>query len=298
MWKTDASTRRRSVLDAGGDGRLGAGEALGFGLLVGHGQQPADEWLIGNLAKAMYGEMLPFTLEFVRIPGTGKRDALAHGFRAIARYNPGPHDTVSVIDGDSIVPDDLIERCAGFFLVDPKLGALTTDEVYAVTAYLLNMGEIIPEDFVLSDKTMAQAQARMPNRNGMVTKHGMWDVKGKPDVRSVACMKDCPVDARVASSLPDFARNAHGNLADQNRPVGAQRGAQTAGSAGSTAPASSAAPAAAGPAVPNDLLARNSCTACHAADRKMIGPSWADIAAKHAGKREYLAGKIKSGGPA
>lgn len=109
-----------------------AAKAGGGATVVASIVEPADEWLIGNLAKAMYGDTLPFTLEFVRIPGTGKRDALAHGFRAIARYRPGPHDTVSVIDGDSIVPDDLVERCAGFFLVDSKLGALTTDEVCTV----------------------------------------------------------------------------------------------------------------------------------------------------------------------
>ena len=40
-------------------------------------------------------------------------------------------------------------------------------------------------------------------------------------------MKDCPSNVDIASSLPDFARNAHGNLAEQNRPVGPQRGADT-----------------------------------------------------------------------
>ena len=39
---------------------------------------------------------------------------------------------------------------------------LKTDEVYAVTAFLLNLGGIVPDDFVLSDQTMAQAQARLP----------------------------------------------------------------------------------------------------------------------------------------
>ncbi|WP_395813137.1 glycosyltransferase [Devosia sp.] len=109
-----------------------AARAAGGATVVASIVEPADEWLISHLATAMYGESLPFGLEFVRIPGTGKRDALAHGFRAIAKHQPGPHDTVSVIDGDSIVPDDLIERCAGFFLVDARLGALTTDEVCTV----------------------------------------------------------------------------------------------------------------------------------------------------------------------
>lgn len=109
-----------------------AARAAGGATVVASIVEPADEWLISHLATAMYGESLPFGLEFVRIPGTGKRDALAHGFRAISKHEPGPHDTVSVIDGDSIVPDDLIERCAGFFLVDARLGALTTDEVCTV----------------------------------------------------------------------------------------------------------------------------------------------------------------------
>jgi cytochrome c551/c552 len=181
-----------------------------------------------------------------------------------------------------------------------KPKSLTTEEVYAVTAFLLNLSGVVPDDYVLSDRNIAEVQQRMPNRNGMTTAHAMWPGTGiartttKPDVAATACMKDCPVDANVASSLPDFARNAHGNLADQNRLVGAQRGAQTAAAPGAAAPATAL--AAAGPAVPNELLSKNSCTACHAADRKMIGPSWAEIAAKHAGKSDYLAGKIKSGG--
>lgn len=44
------------------------------------------------------------------------------------------------------------------------------------------------------------------------------------------------------------------------------------------------------------LLQKNTCTACHAMDKKIVGPSFADIAKKHAGKVDYLAGKIKSGG--
>ena len=37
--------------------------------------------------------------------------------------------------------------------------SLSVDEVYAVTAFLLNLGGIVPDDFVLSERTMAQAQA-------------------------------------------------------------------------------------------------------------------------------------------
>ena len=184
--------------------------------------------------------------------------------------------------------------------------SLTTDEVYAVTAYILNMGEIVPDDFVLSDSTIAQAQARMPNRNGMVTKHGMWDVKGKPDVRSVACMKDCKVDPTPRSTLPEASRNAHGNLALQTRGFGATRGVDTtvpppsARDAKPTAgaPAAKAAAPAAQAGIPTALLQANACLACHAVDNKVMGPAFAAVRAKYKddpGAAAKLAGSIKDG---
>jgi cytochrome c len=194
--------------------------------------------------------------------------------------------------------------------------SLKPDEVYAVTAFLLNLGGVVPDNFVLSDKTMAEAQARMPNRNGMNLGHAMWPGKGlatakAPDIKAVACMKDCAAEPKVASLLPDFARNNHGNLAEQNRLVGAQVGVDTTRPAG-TAPAkpapaaaASAAGAAAGgaaggmPAAVQALLAQHSCTACHAVDGPLVGPSFKAVGARHGARADalaYLAGKIKSGG--
>jgi cytochrome c len=43
-------------------------------------------------------------------------------------------------------------------------------------------------------------------------------------------------------------------------------------------------------------LQKNNCTVCHAVDKKILGPSFVDIAKKHAAKADYLAVKIKSGG--
>lgn len=195
---------------------------------------------------------------------------------------------------------------------------LSTEEVYAVTAYLLNLAGIVPDDFTLSDKNIAEVQKLMPNRNGMTTDHAMWPGKefgkgGKPDTKNVACMKDCAPEPKLASFLPDYARNAHGNLAEQNRLVGAQHGADTTrpeGKPGAAVPA----PAAAQPvaqAKPTaakadasgvdskaalTLLQKYSCTACHAIDKKVVGPSFQEVGKKHAGKVDYLAGKIKSGG--
>ena len=214
--------------------------------------------------------------------------------------------------------------------------SLTVEEVYATTAFLLNLGGIVPDDFVLSDKNMAEAQARLPNRNGMSTAHALWpggELGGSrlPDVKALPCMSECeplkstlkgalrqggvdPTQPVIASLYPDFALNSHGNLAQQNRLVGAQRGLDTsrAGSkdtsavaataAMAVAPAANGLPANAPPASDIDSQAaltqanRHTCTACHAMDQRTVGPGFSEIARKHAGRVDYLAGKIRSGG--
>lgn len=174
--------------------------------------------------------------------------------------------------------------------------SLSVDEVYGVTAYLLNLGGVLPDSFVLSDANIAQVQDLLPNRNGTTTAHAMWPGRAlggatRPDVQAAACMADCPVEPTIASFLPDHARNAHGNLADQNRLFGAQRGVST----GPSAPAAAAPAADAGAA----LTASHACTACHAQDSKLVGPAFRDIAKKYAGRNDapqYLAAKIRSGG--
>lgn len=61
-----------------------------------------------------------------------------------------------------------------------------------------------------------------------------------------------------------------------------------------------AAVAAAMPAQANLPLAqKNSCTACHAADKKLVGPAYQDVAKKYAGQKDavaQLADSIRKGG--
>lgn len=189
--------------------------------------------------------------------------------------------------------------------------SLSNEEVYAVTAYLLNLGGVVPDNFTLSDTTIADVQKLLPNRNGMTTDHAMWPGKGmgnggKPDVQAAVCMKNCSAEPSVASFLPDFARNNHGNLAEQQRIVGPQRGADTGkppASLGATAAATqvAAAPKAAENtgAAALGLAQKYTCTACHGTESKIVGPGFKEIATKYAGRNDsesYLAGKIRSGG--
>jgi cytochrome c len=175
--------------------------------------------------------------------------------------------------------------------------SLSTDEVYGVLAYLLNLGEIVPADFVLTDRNIAQVQDRLPNRNGKVVQLDMWCTQGHGDVKNPLCMKDCPTQGAVVASLPDAARNTHGNIADQLRPFGAVRGTDTA-----MALAVGMAPAAAVRAAPDDvsaLLKANACTACHRMTNKIVGPAFQDVARKYAANADvvdYLAAKIRKGG--
>ncbi|MBX3621144.1 MAG: c-type cytochrome [Rhizobacter sp.] len=184
--------------------------------------------------------------------------------------------------------------------------SLSTDEVYAVLAYLLNMGGVLPDDYTLSDQTMADAQSRLPNRNGMRLDHAMWPGKGLatgkgPDVKAVACMTDCAAEPKVRSFLPDHARNAHGNLAEQRRPWASEIGADHQAAGRDAASVKPAAKAAGGgdSAAALALMNQHSCNACHGVDAKIVGPAFRDVAKKYAGRADgaaYLAGKIKSGG--
>ena len=192
--------------------------------------------------------------------------------------------------------------------------SLSPDQVYAVTAYLLNLGGIVPDAYTLSDRNMAATQLLLPNRNGMTTEHGMWPGKGlgqagRPDVKATACMTNCAPEPKLASSLPDHARNNHGNLAEQNRGFGAQRGVDTTRPPGSPLVASTAAkaPAPAAPATPTSpatlaalaLAKDNNCLTCHGVNNKIVGPALSDIGRKYAGRQDalaYLVQKIQAGG--
>ena len=197
---------------------------------------------------------------------------------------------------------------------EPK--SLTPDEVYGVLAYILNLGEIVPADFTLSDKNIAEVQNRLPNRNGKVFYKDMWEVRGKGDVNNPLCMKDCPVEGQLASALPVDARNANGNIADQVRPFGPARGTDTSlpprtekvGVAlpavlMAAAPATPSPPTAtstsSAPAAALALAQVNSCTACHGVANKIVGPGFQEVAKKYTGRAdvvEYLTGKIRKGG--
>jgi cytochrome c551/c552 len=178
--------------------------------------------------------------------------------------------------------------------------SLKPDDVYAILAYLLNLSEMVPGDFVLSDKNIADIQKILPNRNGMTTDHGMWTGAsaakggigngGKPDTQNKACMKNCKPAVQIGSTLPDYARTAHGELYDQNRNFGPVRGTKTLGGA-------AAATVVVNPNL--ELATKSGCMACHGVNNKIVGPGYNEVVTRYQGQpdaEDRLVAKVKVGG--
>lgn len=183
--------------------------------------------------------------------------------------------------------------------------SLSSDDTFALLAYILSLAEIVPDNFVLNNVNIFEVQQKMPNRNGMTLNHGLWDVAGKPDIQSKACMNNCVAFVQIGSSLPDYARNAHGNLAEQNREYGPYRGVNTTQPPLAQLPRQIVAlPIAVSPSTakvsgPKLLFKDNHCSACHADHSKLVGPSITDVATKYRGQsgaEAKLVTKVKLGG--
>ena len=186
---------------------------------------------------------------------------------------------------------DYINRAMPF--ATPK--SLAPDEVYALTAYVLYLNDILPADGSLDRESIVIL--KMPNRDGFTTDHGFGSVRAAPDTRNVACMRDCVREVRLSSQMPDHARNDHGNLAEQTRAIG--QGAKGAAVSPAAKVASSAGPkriAAAGTRA--DLAKSTGCTACHGTSQKIVGPAFRDIAGRYAGDAgaaERLSQRVRQG---
>jgi len=83
---------------------------------------------------------------------------------------------------------DYIHRAMPF----PQPQSLSDDEVYAITAYVLYLNDLVEDDFVLTADNLASIE--MPNKDGF-----FFD--DRPDTNNTGCMKDCkdPASVRITS---------------------------------------------------------------------------------------------------
>jgi len=160
--------------------------------------------------------------------------------------------------------------------------SLTADETYALTAYVLNLNDILPADAVLDQDSIVAL--RMPNRDGFTTAHGLMRKEGRPDTRNTACMSNCVAQVRLSSQIPEHALETHGDLAEQTR-------AQVSSGTSATAR-----PAARDPAT---LAKQTACMACHGVSDPLVGPAFRDVARKYTGEpgaESRLVAKVRGGG--
>ncbi len=276
------------------------------GLPKGSGSVSLGQKVWDDTCASCHGTFGELNEVFTPIVGGTTKEDMASGRVASLKGNRQPQRTTLMKVPTISTLWDYINRAMPW--TAPK--SLTVDEVYGVTAYILNLADIVPDDYVLSDKNIAEAQQLMPNRNGMTTDHGMRDVGGKPDIASVACMKDCAAEVSIRSTLPDVARPAHGNLQQQNRSFGAVRGANTlepplsrpVGDARRNTLAMASKSVDAGKQAAPDaatLAKQMACLACHGIANKIVGPALTDVAARYknqAGIDKQLAERIRHGG--
>jgi S-disulfanyl-L-cysteine oxidoreductase SoxD len=71
----------------------------------------------------------------------------------------------------------------------PSPHVLSADQVYAITAYILNLNNLVGNDFVANRDTLPKV--KMPNRDRFLWKDP------RPDTHDKECMKDCVAPAKV-----------------------------------------------------------------------------------------------------
>jgi len=71
---------------------------------------------------------------------------------------------------------------------------LSADDVYALTAYILNLNHVVPSEFVADRDSLPKV--KMPNRDGFV-----W-IDPRPDSMAKPCMSACadPADIKIMST--------------------------------------------------------------------------------------------------
>ena len=77
--------------------------------------------------------------------------------------------------------------------------SLSYDETYEIVAYLLYMGDIIEEDFVLSDKNIGEIE--MPNKDGFLLPDPRPDIM---NTHGNPCMSNCKVSTNIIGKARDI----------------------------------------------------------------------------------------------
>ena len=119
--------------------------------------------------------------------GVGRYPKLANGGK-LTGARPDP--TVGNYWPYATTLYDFINRAMPF----PTPHRLPPDQVYAIVAYILNLNNIVPANFVADRDSLPKV--KMPNRHGFIWKDP------RPDTHDTDCMTNCrkPEDVKIVSS--------------------------------------------------------------------------------------------------
>ncbi|MGA7808445.1 c-type cytochrome [Bradyrhizobium sp.] len=120
--------------------------------------------------------------------GEGRYPKLAGGTGTLRDDRPEP--TVGSYWPFAPTLFDYINRAMPF----PTPHTLSADDVYALTAYILNLNDIVPNDFVADRESLPKV--KMPNRD-----HFTW-TDPRPDTEATSCMNACtgPLGVKITST--------------------------------------------------------------------------------------------------
>ena len=115
--------------------------------------------------------------------GEGRYPKLSGGEGTLRAERPEP--TVGSYWPFATTLWDYINRAMPF----PSPHALSANDIYAITAYVLNINNIVGNDFVADRNSLPKV--KMPNHD-----HFIWQ-DPRPDTSAKECMKDCVDPAKI-----------------------------------------------------------------------------------------------------
>jgi cytochrome c5 len=132
--------------------------------------------------------------------GEGRFPSLAGGDGTL--QDARPHKTVGSYWKYTSILWDYIHRAMPY----TRPESLTDDEVYAVTAYVLYLNELVEDDFVLTRQNLVDV--RLPNEASFVP-------DPRPDVHNKRCMKNCrdTHSITIKSQAPQYVPEPAAQLA-------------------------------------------------------------------------------------
>jgi cytochrome c5 len=171
----------------------------GVGLPPGEGSVEDGEWIYEEQCASCHGS---FGESVSGYP------ALAGGQGSLT--DPRPKKTVGSYWGHTSTLWDYIHRAMPF--TQPE--SLSDDEVYAVTAYVLHLNDIVDYDFVLSQDNLASVQ--LPNAGNFIAEQ-------RPDTSNVRCMEKCrdPAGIEITSEAAAYAPEGGPDALDSEQEVAA-----------------------------------------------------------------------------